>query len=681
VPAGANAGVPAESCSDGFIATDGGCQAVLPPEPCGDGEMAIVGETSCRAIAPCGEAPWGEIPVDSTTVYVDGSYAGGSSDGSEAAPWTTIGEAVAAAPAGAVVAIASGTYAEDVRIEGAALRLWGRCPALTRVVGTGMQPAAITVFATDAVELHSLAAAGPRMGVWIRDSADTVVDRIWTQDTESFGLVVRGPDASAEITGSLFDSARVGGVVVHGSIVELSDSEVRNTRPSTQGLQGFGITVDPDQDTGDRGQLTARRCRVEGSTSSGALAFGADLVLESCAIADTSPQPADGIAGQGVQVRYWAPHDLRGFADVRSSVIERSHLGGITVAGGDALVEGTTIRDVEERQSDGDAGAGILVIQDADEEVRSTAEISQSLVERAHGSAAFVAGADVTLDRVVLRDVQPGSRRIARGIEASSSDLGPGLTKVSLRASLIERCTELGAMLAGVDATIEGSVVRSVEQAPGGDGGWGISIQYDNSTLERAVATIRGSLVEDAIGVGLLVSGADATIEGTAIRSIAAEPSGTNGLGLCVQYSEEFLLPAAATIRSARVEDCRETGIMVIGAQAQIEHTYIDQIAKDGAGQFGDGLAVATHPGWPATVTMLDSFVGASSRAGIAAFGANVQLGRTTVECNPIDLDGEKNGGATFLLEDLGGNACGCDDTARPCRVLSSNLQPPGPIE
>jgi hypothetical protein len=59
--------------------------------------MAVPGETACRPVMPCAQGRWGDIPVDGATEHVDGSYAGGQSDGSDARPWTTIGEAVSAA--------------------------------------------------------------------------------------------------------------------------------------------------------------------------------------------------------------------------------------------------------------------------------------------------------------------------------------------------------------------------------------------------------------------------------------------------------------------------------------------------------------------------------------------------------------------------------------------------------
>ena len=125
------AGVPEDACAPGF-APDGnmGCDAILPAQPCPRGTMAVPGETTCRPVAPCGSAPWGTIPVDATTQYVDQNYVGGSNNGSAQRPWITIGEAVSVASDGGLVAVAEGTNVEDVDIAGRSVRHWGRCPAI-----------------------------------------------------------------------------------------------------------------------------------------------------------------------------------------------------------------------------------------------------------------------------------------------------------------------------------------------------------------------------------------------------------------------------------------------------------------------------------------------------------------------------------------------------------------------
>ncbi|HZO11776.1 MAG TPA: hypothetical protein VFB62_00905 [Polyangiaceae bacterium] len=70
--------------------------------------MAIPGERACHAVMACANGTWGDIPVDPATLYVNGSYAGGGSDGSSAKPWTTIVDAVTAAAPGALIAVAAG---------------------------------------------------------------------------------------------------------------------------------------------------------------------------------------------------------------------------------------------------------------------------------------------------------------------------------------------------------------------------------------------------------------------------------------------------------------------------------------------------------------------------------------------------------------------------------------------
>lgn len=568
-----------------------------------------------------------------------------------------------------------------MRIEGKAVRLWGRCPERVRLEGAGMQPAALTVFDTDGVEIRALSFTGPRIGVWVRDSADTLLERIWVEQTESYAVVVHGPTASATVTGSLLEAARGGGLLVHGGLAELAASEVRDTRATTLGLLGVGVAVGPDQDTGDRGDLTVRRCWIARSTSAGALAHGGHLHLKGSVIQDTRPQPADLVGGQGLQVRYWAADDHPGSATLVSSVIEGSHENGIAVVGGELQMESTTVRGVEPRASDGDGGVGLVLAEDVDELVATTAEVQRSLVAQSHGGGVVIRGATATLEHVMVQDVDLDARRVGRGLEAAASNLGAAPTRLAFRAGAIAGCHETGIMLSGVDATVEGTYVGSVQPAPGGHGGYGLAVQLDPDTPARTKAIIRGSVVEDAFGVGVLVSGSEATIEGTAVRRIETEADGGNGLGLCVQYAPARAVGAAATIRSTTVEDCHETGIIVIGADVELADVRVAGTAPDDHGGFGDGIAVASHFGWPARATVLGCHVADSARAGIASFGAQILLGGTQVDCNSIDLDGEENGGAPFVFEDLGGNVCGCSGESRFCQVLSSNLEPPSPIE
>jgi Protein of unknown function (DUF1565) len=141
------AGVPPEACAAGRFDPDGrgGCAPILPIDACPLGQMAVPGERACREVSPCGEGPWGDIPVEATTELVDQGYAGSDSDGSRERPWKTVREGIQAASPGAIVAVAEGRYTEDVVVFDKPVRLWGRCPALTEVVGAGFQRSAITL--------------------------------------------------------------------------------------------------------------------------------------------------------------------------------------------------------------------------------------------------------------------------------------------------------------------------------------------------------------------------------------------------------------------------------------------------------------------------------------------------------------------------------------------------------
>ncbi len=119
-------------CPEGFVASEpGACSAIVPSEVCAPGTMAVPGEEACREVSPCGDGTWGDIPVESNTQYVDAAFNGPSTGGADA-PWRTINEAISAAEPGAIVAVAAGTYAEEV-YPWKAVRVWGRCASMVHV--------------------------------------------------------------------------------------------------------------------------------------------------------------------------------------------------------------------------------------------------------------------------------------------------------------------------------------------------------------------------------------------------------------------------------------------------------------------------------------------------------------------------------------------------------------------
>lgn len=189
------AGVPPEMCGPGFE-PDGnmGCNPILPSEPCPFGLIAVPGETECHEVAPCGNGTWGDVPVDATTQFVNGAYAGNDSDGSKERPWKRIQDAVNSAEDNAIVAIAEGTYHENLNIDLQSIQLWGVCPRKVVVMGSPWGGDVINVsgVAASGTAIHNLAISGGARGTKVTDAENVTLDHVWIHDTNDSGVDV-GP--------------------------------------------------------------------------------------------------------------------------------------------------------------------------------------------------------------------------------------------------------------------------------------------------------------------------------------------------------------------------------------------------------------------------------------------------------------------------------------------------------
>ena len=554
------AGVPPELCGAGFE-PDGamGCNAILPVEPCPSGQMAIPGDVACRPVGPCPDGPWGDIPVDATTEFVDGAYAGVDSDGTEARPWTSIQAAMDAADPGAIVAIAAGVYHEWVDLRFKAVRLWGRCASMVELVGDSTGYA--TIFLEDGIagtEVRDLAVTGPEVGISLSGSENVLVDRVWIHDMGSRAINVQndwGPTALT-VTRSLIERTEDLAVHISASRLVLEDSVVRDTAPIA-GNFGRGINAQILPASGERANLT-----------------------------------------------------------VRGSLLERHHEAAVYVAASDATIERTVIRDTLPQASDDLFGRGLVVEDEVQTGQGSTLELTASVVERSLEIGVVVVRSQATIEATVVRDTFPavGNQRGGRGIEFDPFDgVGPQAT---VRWSLIDRSTDVGLAMLGTAAILEGVRVRDVgPNAVTNDYGYGIVLQQQGPAPP---ASVRWCVVERSREAGICFMDHDGTIEGSAA---------------------------------------------------------IDTQSREKDGTFGDGIAVSALE-TPRAVTVKGSLVERSARSGVAAFGSQISLLGTSVDCNSIDLSNEVTAQpGTFT--DMGGNRCGCGDETRACQAKSSGIAPP----
>jgi hypothetical protein len=638
--------------------------AVGDPPSCPGGQLAIPGDEACHALADCGTGTWGAIPVDAATQYVDASYAGGGSDGSAARPWTTIGAAVGAAPSGGIVAIAAGSYREDVVISNTAVRLWGRCPAMTEIVASGGASGAAVEAgrAAPGTEIHWIALTGDGIGASV-GAGGVVVDAAWVHDTTQFGV-----DAAGRLTmnGSLVERCGAAGIRVTKGEATADASVVRDTAPAPDGSEGVGI----EARTG--GSVSIRHSVLERNHDTQLGLDGADGVLDGCVVRDGLPKQSD--MSNGVAV--FADFDgHRPSVTVRASTLERNATVGIVVVGADLLVERSLIRDMKSRASDGTVGYAIdaYLYPDSPASQLPSVTVRASLVERARTLAIAQGSGTLSIVGSVVRDTLTqesdglGGYAVQMTDDTTTHDGGT----LSIRGSVIERYPLAGIEVGGARATVESTVVGG---ASAGGTGHGAEVTSDGPS--RGSLTLTGCVVRDNYAIGLADLSGDLSLDRTTVSSThpASALPGGYAIEVDLDPSQPSLARPTLAVQSSLLTDSVGVVTWVRGADVTLSNTCMRGSApRPTDGALGDGLAAFGD----AQVTASSVRIEQAARAGLSMFdAAQVTLSDATLACDTIPLDGEDQSAFT-----AGGPlACECDGAATTCQVLSSNLQPPAPI-
>ena len=689
------AGVPSDGCGQGFAADGDGCAPILPSSACASGTLALPGETSCRPVAPCGTGPWADIPTDSSTQYVDTSFTG-ASEGTATAPWDTIQAGVDAAAAGAIVAVAPGSYSENVRIEGKAVRLWGKCPDQVELVSPTSTAAVYVRAGGDHSEVRRLA-IGDRTGLLVENADDVLVDQLWIHDLTWIGVYVYAPadgaTASATVVGTLIEDVVSHGMYNLGSTLDVVDTVVRRVQP-TGDEAGRGIAATYADARSMRAALSVTHSIVEDTFTSGIRVSGGDCVIVDTYVHNVDPEVLSGQFGGGLWFRAETDPPEPTNATVRAVVVEDTHSCGLCGFNTNVLIENSTFRD-SKSPGQGIGGMGVVVLADGDIDIRPQFEMRATLVEGAEDAGVGAVGSDALFEGVVVRgvvtttDVVP-SLGVGLTIEPQPLTMQP--SSGTVRGSLVEQTATFGIMVAGSDAVIEGTIVQDVRPNDlSHQHGRGIGIEVELNTQLRSTATLRNVLVQRTHEMGISVIGSDADAESVTVRDIepaevSAGPLGRGfGFGVLVQRAIENDQPASARLSWLHVENTHTAGIAVSAAEVTIANSLVlDTQPLDG--DFGDGV-LATSIVWElpngslrndeAVVTLQESVIESSARAGLSAFASTLNVGSSWFECNTVSINGEMLESFDFAFTDLGGNQCQCGDESEPCRVLSSNLAPP----
>jgi hypothetical protein len=505
-----SAGVAPSACAHGFEPDGhGGCNATLPPMPCAKGTMAVPGESACREVAPCGTGTWGSIPLEASTVFVDAAFVG-TSDGTQSKPFTKIADAISAAPPGAIVAIAAGSYLGDLLVQGKAVRLWGVCPGKVEIVGTGATFAALSINKAEAgVEVHDVAIRGPKDGVLTSGSKGTVMlDRVWIHDTNDRGVDAEGALGATALTlsRSLVESTVWFGVYVGGADVTIDASVVRGVQPKADGTRGLGLNAVYEANFAKRSTVTVRGSLFEQNHDHGISVLGADAVIEGSVVRGTQPVAKDKSAGRGIAVLDHPTVKQRGNLVLRGSIVENNYDIGVFAWGSEVLIENSVVRRTLPRVSDGRGGRGVDIQFHPQTKEGTVATLRGALIDDSREVGIHIAGSSVSAERVVVRNTQASSvsKIGGRGINAQPDGGIP--TNLSLKACVVEQSLEGGIVVIASNATLESLLVRdTAPRASDGRLGDGIAVISEGGA---AKATVTRSRIANSARAGITSFGA-----------------------------------------------------------------------------------------------------------------------------------------------------------------------------
>jgi len=501
-------GIPADACPAGFaVSADGACEPVLPASVCPSGMMAAVGEAECHEVAPCGQGPWGEIPVGPGTLYVDAS-AEAPGDGTQSAPYASIQAAVDAAAPGSLVAVTDGTYVESLNVDHG-VTVWGRCPSTVSIVSPAGNLPSLVIHAGDEVVVRSVAVTGPYVGAAVTNSV-LVLEAVRIFDTAEVGVLIESTQGPAQVTirGSLIEGAHRAGLHVDGGDLSIESSVIRQAQPlvgvTTRGVSAYA-------DSGPT-TLTLSATVVEDNLDTGVVAAGAEITVDSSVIRWTRPGDAPS-SGVGLVGQFRPGTSRRAQVEVRGSWLDGNAVAGVGIAGSDAVVDATTVRGGLPHPSDLRFGRGITAQPFGAQ--RSTLSLTRSRIDDNHDIGVFVLGSDASLSATVIRSTRPRASDQASGRGLAVQHDYDESSEATLSASHVELADnrDVGLLVADAAATLDSAVISATQTQPNGTFGDGIAVV--SSQPELGVLTIDHARVADNARAGLASFGGVVSMSGT----------------------------------------------------------------------------------------------------------------------------------------------------------------------
>jgi len=217
---------------------------------------------------------------------------------------------------------------------------------------------------------------------------------------------------------------------------------------------------------------------------------------------------------------------------------------------------------------------------------------------------------------------------------------------LTVRDCLVRGTAGIGIDAVGGATTVERTVVQDTTAAA--EPGVGAGIVVRASSGERALLTVRDSLVTGSRTAGIAVTNADGHLERTVVQDtrLGAIKGESLGAGVYAGYYEAQS-KTTLTLRDSLLRRNSYSGLLLWSSAATVERVVVQEtLDQDGA--YGDGISAATAPGHgEVELTLARGFVGTSRRVGLLLSGGRGSVRGSVFQSNLIAVDVEEGADLT----------------------------------
>ncbi|MDF1565436.1 MAG: hypothetical protein P1V51_20535 [Deltaproteobacteria bacterium] len=514
------------ACPHGFeAAADGwGCAPVYATG-CQPGFKPVLGEAGCVRIDDCQRA----FPPAAATIFVDDDYSAAEVD---ATHFASLQAAVAAAPAGAHLAIERGVY-EGVLVLERPMTLEGRCAAGT-LLGDLMAGWSVVVEAGVSAGLSHVSFGNYAGGIQVREGGSLDASHLYLGQVGSLGLAAFGP----------------------GAVLRAREVVIQDTLPGSDGSDGIPVLARGG------GTVSLSEGWIHGYYQGAGVAFeaGSRVTFERVIAERGFP------GGSGTRALAMLA-DAGGRIEARTSLFRQSGQAGFHLDGEGTLLlaEEVIVHDLAELPS-GTARGRVLEVYDGAE-----AQISGFTFRSGGDVAVLVSKGRAFLDTGVIRGATTAGGVVETNAGAAVTAGGElGLTDVALLEQAADAVVALGPSV----LVAREILAHRTHIATGEARGIGLAV------MDGATGRVEDYTVWEAGWVGVQTAGAGSRLEAERLGVIGTRPVSETqrGLGLLVHDAGTLLL-SESRVRGTDglgLTVGHESGGVSTGGAAGVEHSILE---------------------------------------------------------------------------------------------------------